>query len=124
MLNHAKLIGFAATTRPQQAKDFYANALGLSLVEENPFALVFDANGTMLRVQRVRELSPAQHTALGWEVSDIRATIGQLAARGVHCEHFAGVPQDDLGIWTAPDGSLVAWFKDPDGNILSLTELR
>jgi predicted enzyme related to lactoylglutathione lyase len=124
MLNKSKLICFAATTEPTEAKAFYGDTLGLSLLGESPFALVFDANGTMLRVQKVRELSPAAYTTLGWEVGDIRSTIQRLCKKGARFERYDGMPQDELGIWTTPDGSKVAWFKDPDGNILSLTEFR
>ena len=122
MLNKSKLICFAATTKPAKAKAFYAGTLGLSLVEDGPFALVFDANGTMLRVQKVRGLPPAAFTMLGWEVADIRSEIKRLRKKGVRFERYDGLPQDELGIWTTPDGSKVAWFNDPDGNILSLTE--
>ena len=122
MLNKSKLICFAATTRPAEAKAFYADTLGLSLVDDGPFAIVFDANGTMLRVQKVRGLPPRAFTALGWEVGDIRSTIERMRKKGVCFERYEGLPQDDWCVWTTPDGSKVAWFKDPDGNILSLTE--
>jgi catechol 2,3-dioxygenase-like lactoylglutathione lyase family enzyme len=124
MLNASKLIGFAATANPAQAKKFYRDTLGLLLIEDSPFALVFDANGTMLRVQKVESLSPAGHTILGWEVDDIDATIKQMTSKGVHFERYDGMAQDASGVWTTPGGSRVAWFKDPDGNILSLTEFR
>jgi len=124
MLNTSKLIGFAATTNSERAKQFYRDTLGLRLVEDSPFALVFDANGTMLRVQKVEGLSAARHTVLGWEVDDIVATIKQLAKKGVRFERYDALAQDKLGTWTSPNGSRVAWFKDPDGNILSLTEFR
>ena len=102
---------------------FYRDTLGLRLVsEELPFALVFDANGTMLRVSVVRELSPAQYTVLGWQVPDIFAMAKDLQQAGVQCERFQGMPQDELGIWKSPSGARVAWFKDPDGNTLSLTQ--
>src|SRR2546421_12802768 len=122
MLNTAKIITFVATQNPAKARNFYETILGLKLITDDPFALVFDANGTMLRVQKVEQLQPAQHTVLGWDVSDIAAAIKALSKKGVRFEHFAGLPQDDLGIWTAPSGGKVAWFKDPDGNTLSLTE--
>lgn len=124
ILNKSKLICFAATTKPAETKAFYGDTLGLSLVDDGPFALVFDANGTMLRVQKVRQLSPAAYTTLGWEVGDIRSTIKQLNKKGVRFQRYDGVPQDELGVWTTPEGSKVAWFKDPEGNILSLTEFR
>jgi predicted enzyme related to lactoylglutathione lyase len=123
-MNKSKLICFVATARPAEAKRFYEETLDLKLVDDSPFALVFDANGTMLRVQKVQKLSPAQHTTLGWEVGDIRATVTKLSKKGVHFERYEGMAQDALGIWTTPDGSYVAWFKDPDGNTLSLTEFH
>jgi len=118
-----KLCAFVATTDPARAKAFYRDQLGLHLVrEELPFALVFDANGTMLRVQVVRELTSAGYTVLGWEVPDIAATATRLEEAGVKMEHFEGVPQDELGIWTSPSGARVAWFKDPEGHILSIAQ--
>lgn len=118
----SKVISFVATKHPAKARKFYEGTLGLKLVTDDPFAVVFDANGTMLRVQKVHELLPAQHTVLGWEVPDIRAKIKELTARGVRFERLGGLPQDKLGIWTTPSGAKVAWFKDPDGNTLSLTQ--
>ncbi len=83
---------------------------------------MFDAHGTRLRVNRVQKMALAPYTVLGWEVEDAPAMVRQLAEGGVAFERFAGLPQDDLGIWTAPDGSQVAWFKDPDGNLLSVSQ--
>jgi len=123
MLN-SKTISFVATQNPAKALVFYAETLGLKLISDDPFAMVFDANGTMLRVQKVRELAPASHTVLGWEVPDISAKTRELMKRGVHFERFEGVAQDESGVWTAPSGAKVAWFKDPDGNILSLTQFK
>ena len=123
MLN-SKTISFVATQNPANALAFYAETLGLRLISDDPFAMVFDANGTMLRVQKVRELAPASHTVLGWEVPDISAKTRELMKRGVHFERFEGVAQDESGVWTAPSGAKVAWFKDPDGNILSLTQFK
>lgn len=122
MLHQARLVCFAATANPDSAKKFYTEILGLTLVEDSPFALVFDANGTGLRLQKVPALVPAAYTTLGWDVEDIRATVRQLTALGVSFERYAGLDQDDLGIWTGPSGTLVAWFKDPDGNTLSLAQ--
>jgi catechol 2,3-dioxygenase-like lactoylglutathione lyase family enzyme len=122
MLTRARLMAFAATAKPDEARHFYADVLGLPLTEESPFALVFDVAGTMLRVQKVEAFVPAGHTALGWQVDDIRGTIHKLAQRGIRMERFDGLPQDESGVWTTPDGAGVAWFKDPDGNILSLTQ--
>jgi len=118
-----KICAFAAATDPERAKAFYRDRLGLHLVrEELPFALVFDVNGIMLRVQMVRELKPPGFTVLGWNVSDIEAAVRRLEQAGVKMERFDRVPQNELGIWTAPNGAQVAWFKDPDGNILSIAQ--
>jgi catechol 2,3-dioxygenase-like lactoylglutathione lyase family enzyme len=96
--------------------------LGLSVRYEDGFALVLDAKGTMLRVQKVQQVEPRPYTVLGWEVADGASVARRLAEAGVKCERFEGLPQDELGIWTTPDGSRVAWFRDPDGNLLSLTQ--
>jgi catechol 2,3-dioxygenase-like lactoylglutathione lyase family enzyme len=122
MLANASLIAFTATTHPQRALDFYRDQLGLTLFEESPYALVFRAGTTMLRVQIVEKLTPHAFTALGWDVADIRATIADLAKRGIPVEHYTFVELDDAGIWWTPNGDGVAWFKDPDGNTLSLTQ--
>jgi catechol 2,3-dioxygenase-like lactoylglutathione lyase family enzyme len=122
MLNSSPLVAFVATAAPEAAKRFYESVLGLTLVEESPFALVFNANGTTLRVQKVQQFSPAPHTALGWAVTDIRALVQSLATKGVVFQRYDGLPQDQLGIWSAPSGALVAWFYDPDRNVLSLTQ--
>jgi catechol 2,3-dioxygenase-like lactoylglutathione lyase family enzyme len=122
MLSSSELICFAATKNPEAAKSFYVNTLDLMLIEDSPFALVFDANGTTLRIQKVHEHTPAKHTALGWRVADIRSEMGQLIRKGVHFERYEGLHQDEFGIWKSPSGALVAWFLDPDGNGLSLTQ--
>jgi catechol 2,3-dioxygenase-like lactoylglutathione lyase family enzyme len=121
-LSSSALVAFVATTDAARARAFYETTLGLRIVEETPFALVADANGTMLRIQRVKELSPPPFTALGWKVEDIRASIAALVARGVTFERFGSLPQDDDGVWTAPGGAKIAWFKDPEGYILSLQQ--
>lgn len=118
----AKIIGFAATKHPVKARAFYEKTLGLKFVSDDPFAIVFDVNGTMLRVQKVPELEPAGYTVLGWEVADIRAEVEGLVKKGVKFERYEFLEQDELGIWVSPAGGKIAWFKDPDGNILSLTE--
>ena len=108
---------------PERARAFYRDRLGLDLVsDELAFALVFDANGTMLRVTVVKELAPAGYTILGWRVQDIAAAATALANAGVEFQRYGGMEQDALGIWTAPGGTRVAWFKDPDGNVLSLSQ--
>lgn len=122
ILSSDKLIAFAATTNSAAAKLFYSETLGLSFVEESPFALVYEVKGTMLRVQKVDRIASSGYTTLGWEVGDISSTVERLMKKGVHFEKYPGLDQDDSGIWTTPDGAYVAWFKDPDGNILSLTQ--
>lgn len=124
ILGTSKLVAFVATTDSNKARAFYEGVLGLRLVEdEKPFALVFDANGTMLRVTVVREHKPAQFTVLGWGVELIENTVERLTAEGVEFQRYPGINDGDpKGIWTAPGGARVAWFKDPDGNVLSVTQ--
>jgi catechol 2,3-dioxygenase-like lactoylglutathione lyase family enzyme len=119
-----RLIAFVATRDAKRAKEFYGGVLGLRPVSEDPFALVFDANGTMLRITLVEKVEVAPYTVLGWEVPDIAAAAGSLRSAGVALERYAGMEQDELGIWKAPVGAKVAWFKDPDGNTLSITEMQ
>jgi catechol 2,3-dioxygenase-like lactoylglutathione lyase family enzyme len=121
-----KIMAFAATTDAGAAVDFYEKKLGLKLIEDSPFAIVFDAGGTMLRVQKAQQLEPPQFTVLGWEVDDIAAKIKELNQRGVEFNHYGMEfpKQDELGIWTTPDGTKVAWFKDPDGHTFSLTQFN
>lgn len=113
---------FSATSRPDEARVFYSEVMGFTLTEDSPFSLEFDADGTMLRVQKAPDFTPLPFTLLGWRVGDIAARIDNLAARSAVFERFDFMEQDDRGVWTAPDGAKVAWFKDPDGNTLSLTE--
>ena len=117
-----RLIAFVATAKPDESMAFYRDTLGLSLVEESEFSIVFLSGETMLRIQKVAEVSIPPDTALGWEVDDIARRVAELGAEGISFERFEGVRQDADGIWTAPDGSKVAWFQDPDGNRLSLTQ--
>jgi catechol 2,3-dioxygenase-like lactoylglutathione lyase family enzyme len=123
MLASADLMAFVATADLARARAFYEGVLGLPVIEDDGLALAFDANGTMLRVTGVRELAPAPYTVLGWSVADAAAAVRELEARGVAVVRYAGLEQDDHGIWTAPTGARVAWFTDPDGNTLSLTQL-
>ena len=122
MLADKKLKAFAPTINPEKAKHFYKDILGLKLLSEDNYALEFDANGTRLRVTTVRELNPHPFTVLGWKVDDISSVIKELNKKGVVCERYDFLQQDDLGIWHAPGGTKVAWFKDADGNILSFDE--
>jgi len=124
MLTNQTLHAFVPTLNPTRAKEFYGETLGLPQVSESPFALEFNANGTLLRVTTVQALIPHPFTVLGWGVDNIEDMIGQLKAKGIYFEIFGFFEQDDLGIWTAPDGTKVAWFKDTDGNLLSLAESK
>ena len=122
MLANKKLKAFAPTINAEKAKHFYKDILGLKLLSEDNYALEFDANGTLLRVTIVTELNPHPFTILGWNVDDISSVISELNKKGIFCERYDFMQQDKLGIWHSPGGSKVAWFKDADGNILSLTE--
>ncbi|HTP79477.1 MAG TPA: VOC family protein [Bacteroidota bacterium] len=123
-LRKSKLISFVATTNPPKAKKFYSETLGLRLVGEDPYALVFDAGGTMLRVAAVQVLQPAGYTVLGWTVRDIQSSVFDLVGKGVQFRRYEGMDQDEHGIWRSPSGARIAWFTDPDGNTLSLTEFE
>jgi catechol 2,3-dioxygenase-like lactoylglutathione lyase family enzyme len=120
----SKMVGFVTTTDPAAARHFYGDQLGFRLTGEDDYALVFDAHGTMLRVGKAREHTPAQGTVLGWQVGDIHAAIRELSARGVHFEQFGlgFMPQDEFGVWKASEHDSVAWFKDPAGNVLSISQ--
>ena len=124
ILSESKLVAFAATTDFAKARAFYEGVLGLRLIEdETPFALVFDANGTMLRVTNVGQHKPAPFTVLGWDVESIDETVEQLIAAGVVFLRFPGINDGgSSAVWNAPSGARVAWFNDPDGNVLSVTE--
>ena len=119
-LGTAWLVAFAASADASRAKRFYGDTLGLRIVSEDRFAVVFDAGGTTLRVQLVEQVAPVPYTTLGWHVDDIDTAVATLTASGVMFERFSGMQQDPRGVWTAPSGARVAWFKDPDGNIFSI----
>ncbi len=119
------LIAFVPTTQPARARDFYQRTLGLRLTEDTPFALAFDANGVMLRVTIVQQHTPAPFTVLGWQVADIESAVATLTRGGVVFLRYPGM--NDSGpspVWTSPAGARVAWFHDPDRNVLSLTQFR
>ncbi|HEX3244740.1 MAG TPA: VOC family protein [Chloroflexota bacterium] len=122
MLGNSALMAFVATANPDEARAFYRDILGLRLVDEHDFALVFDSSGTTLRIQKVESVAPVPYTALGWRVDDIHASVHDLVERGVTFERFPGISQDNDAVWSNPFGVGVAWFKDPDGNLLSLSE--
>ena len=121
MLGAAPPVTFVATADGDAARAFYEGVLGLTFVEDQGFALVFDLAGTPLRVTRVESFTPLPFTVLGWQPADIDASVRALTEGGVTFERFDGLEQDDLGIWSAPGGTRVAWFRDPDGNTLSLS---
>jgi catechol 2,3-dioxygenase-like lactoylglutathione lyase family enzyme len=121
-LGAQEIVAFVATRDPDRAKMFYRDALGLSLVSEDPFALVFDAHGTMLRVATVPQVAAAAYTVLGWRVPNIVTASRALRNSGVTFERYEGMRQDKRGVWKSPSGARVAWFKDPDGNTLSITQ--
>jgi len=124
MIGKCALTAFLATSNPERAKAFYATTLGLHLVDEDRFALVFDAAGVPLRIQKVSEVRPHPFTSLGWQVRGIRRVITGLVKKGVAFERYAFLEQDEWGVWLAPSGTSVAWFKDPDGHLLSVSENR
>jgi catechol 2,3-dioxygenase-like lactoylglutathione lyase family enzyme len=123
MLGSIDIVAFVPTTDAVKARAFYEGVLGLSFVKDDGFAMVLDANGIMIRVAKVgKDFVPAKFTILGWQVSNIEDVVRSLQAKGVQFEIFGFFKQDELGIWTAPTGDKVAWFKDPDGNILSVSQ--
>ena len=123
MLGSSKITAFVGVRDPDRAKSFYRDVLGLKLASEQlPFALVFDCQGTMLRAAIVPNVVAAPYTVLGWQVVDIAAEVKSLQAAAVQFQRYDGMKQDPLGIWTSPSGARVAWFQDPDGNLLSITQ--
>jgi catechol 2,3-dioxygenase-like lactoylglutathione lyase family enzyme len=122
MIGKSSLVAFLATSHPKLARTFYSKVLGLRLVEDDQFALAFDAAGIPLRIQKVDTVHPHPFTALGWQVRGIKRVVTGLAKRGVVFERYAFMDQDEQGVWIAPSGTKVAWFKDPDGNLLSVSE--
>ncbi len=118
-----EVTAFSATAQPDRARLFYVETLGLELQDESPFAMTFQAGRTTLRVQKVSPFTPLPFTTLGWRAPDIAAAARHLEERGVRLERFEGMEQDSVGVWQSPSGAKVGWFKDPDGNLLSLTQL-
>ncbi len=122
MLGSHKIVAFIQITNVEKARVFYEGVLGLRFVKDDGFAAVFDANGIMVRAAKMKEFTPLQSTVLGWEVANIEEMVRGLQKQGVQFEIFGFFKQDELGIWTAPTGDKVAWFRDPDGNILSVSQ--
>jgi catechol 2,3-dioxygenase-like lactoylglutathione lyase family enzyme len=121
VLGQAAYMGFIPVRDTSAARGFYEGTLGLHVLEDTPFALVVEAHGTVLRITPVGDFTAQPFTIAGWRVPDISATARALAEKGVVCTRYDGMEQDELGIWTAPGGDRVAWFRDLDGNTLSLT---
>ena len=118
----ANLVAFVASTDLTRSARFYLDTLGLTAEEDSPHALVVNGGGATLRITLVEHRAPAEYTVLGWQVADIAAAMDELRGRGVEFRRYDGLDQDDHDIWTAPSGARVAWFKDPDGNTLSLEQ--
>jgi predicted enzyme related to lactoylglutathione lyase len=121
MLDSVDLVAFVPAVDLDRASAFYEQVLGLRVTERTDFACVFDAHGTMLRVTAVPKVAQFGYTVLGWSVPDITAAVRDLSARGVTFLRYDVMDQDEDGIWNSP-GGMVAWFADPDGNTLSLTQ--
>lgn len=117
-----KVVTFLLAQNPDAAIAFYRDTMGFRYLRDDGFALVFDLDGVMLRIGKVKEFTPAQNTVLGWEVNDIGAAVRQFEQKGVRFERYPNMGQDAQGICTFPNGDKVAWFKDPDGNVLSLSQ--
>jgi catechol 2,3-dioxygenase-like lactoylglutathione lyase family enzyme len=120
MLSSSKIVGFVPTKDSLKARAFYEGKLGFQFVSDDQFALVVRAGETTIRVAKAQDFTPAPYTVLGWEVQDIEAMVAWLTQRGVAFEKYPFVQDRELGIWTTPGGDKVAWFKDADGNVLSL----
>lgn len=122
-LSTSTLVGFLCVRDRQQAKAFYTGTLGLEIALEDQFALVLVAGQTRLRISEMKDFQPQPFTVVGWEVTDINSTVESLTARGVEFQRFDGLEQDELGIWLSPTTEArIAWFKDPDGNLLGLSQ--
>ena len=122
MLSDADVVAFVASRDLEAAARFYGDVLGFRLLEASRFANAYDANGTQLRVTLVDRVAPAPYTVLGWRVRDIAATVRSLRAAGVAFQRYEGMTQDEDDVWIAPGGSRIAWFADPDGNVLSVQQ--
>jgi len=122
MLARSKMIGFVPTRDSRAAREFYEGKLDFQFVSDDPFALVMRAGESKIRIAKTKDFTPAAYTVLGWEVQDIAGIVEWLTERGVVFEKYPFVQDQELGIWTTPAGDKVAWFKDADGNLLSLSQ--
>ena len=122
MLASNKIVGFVAAKDYKRARNFYEKIIGMEFVNQDPFALEFRSGGNMIRISKVDDFTPMPFTVLGWQVDNIQNMVQELTKRGVTFERYSFLKQDDLGIWDSPERSRVAWFKDPDGNLLSVSQ--
>lgn len=122
MLNSSKIMAFVPVADHHSARPFYEGVLGLRFISDDQFALALDANGIMVRVGSVPNFKPSGSTVLGWQVPDIAQAVNHLKEKGVKFLRYEGLKQDELGVWTSPSKAKIAWFNDPAGNVLSLTE--
>jgi catechol 2,3-dioxygenase-like lactoylglutathione lyase family enzyme len=123
MLSGSRLIGFIPIHDAERALNFYRDVLGLRFVSDDSFAVVMESNATMMiRLVRTEAFTPAPYTILGWQVEDIESTVRELGAKGLAFQRYSFLQQNETGIWTSPEGARVAWFHDPDGNTLSLSQ--
>ncbi len=120
--SHQPLFAFIPVSDSERAKTFYQDVLGLTLLEDTPFAVVFRTPGGTLRLAKTPDFKPQPFSLVGWVVPDLDADMAALKGKGVHFERFDGLPQNEQGVWTVPDGTRICWFRDPDGNLLSLTQ--
>ncbi len=118
-----RVVTFLITCNPEAALAFYRDTLGLRFLRDDGFALVFEMDGAMLRIGKVSGFTPAQNTVLGWETEEIVSAMNELAQKGVKFERYPNMGQDEMGVCTFPTGDKVAWFRDPDGNVLSVSQL-
>jgi catechol 2,3-dioxygenase-like lactoylglutathione lyase family enzyme len=121
MLTHSPLIAFVPTKDAARARSFY-ETLGLRFISDDSFAIVMDSNGTMVRIVRVDDFTPFPFTILGWQVTDINKTVAEMTGKAVKFTRYPSIKQSADGVWTAPGGAKVAWFTDPDGNTLSISQ--
>ncbi|MGE0742474.1 MAG: VOC family protein [Hyphomonadaceae bacterium] len=122
MLASAPMTPLVGTMKPEAAKAFYGDVLGLKFINDDGFALVFEGKNGRIRVSRVPAVTPPAYAVLGFTVDDINKAVDGLAAKGVVFARFGFLPQDARGVWSAPDGTKVAWFHDPDLNLLSIVQ--
>ena len=122
MITEGEVMGFIPTVDADRAREFYEGVLGLDFVSDDPFAMVVRSRGTYIRVAKLKEFTPAPYTILGWRVKDVESEVKTLTAKGVIFNRYPSLAQSELGVWTAPGGSKIAWFLDPDGNALSISQ--